>query len=340
VVAAAPAPAMAPAPAAAAAPAPVTGKYEAFGPYKPIQKGVTGGLNAQQEAYLAAFIKRYAARTRESKRLTQEQRARLADPRVASGFRAQWKEIVYPIHIVRSAGSKLWDADGNEYIDILNGFGVTMFGHRPPFVQEAIEKQVREGFEIGPQTPLAGEVASLICEFTGMERATFCNTGSEAVMAAMRLARTVTNKNKVCFFAGDYHGAFDEVLVKAAGKPGSAPRCRPIAPGIPDEKAANVIVLEYGSPASLEIIRAHAHELAAVMVEPVQSRHPNLQPVEFLRELRAITEQSNIALIFDEVVTGFRTHPGGAQALFDIRADMATYGKVIGGGMPVGVLAG
>ena len=335
VVATAPAPTTAPTP---AAPAPA--KYEAFGPYKPINKGVTGGLSAQQEAYLAAFIERYAARTRESKRLTQEQRARLADPRVASGFRAQWKEIVYPIHIVRSEGSKLWDADGNEYIDILNGFGVTMFGHRPPFVQEAIEKQVREGFEIGPQTPLAGEVASMICEFTGMERATFCNTGSEAVMAALRLARTVTNKNKICFFAGDYHGAFDEVLVKAAGKPGGAPRCRPIAPGIPDEKAANVMILEYGSPASLEIIRAHAHELAAVMVEPVQSRHPNLQPVEFLRELRAITAQSNTALIFDEVVTGFRTHPGGAQALFNIRADLATYGKVIGGGLPVGVLAG
>ncbi|HEY6390559.1 MAG TPA: amino acid adenylation domain-containing protein, partial [Bryobacteraceae bacterium] len=247
---------------------------------------------------------------------------------------------VYPISVARSSGSKLWDVDGNEYVDLLNGFGVTMFGHCPDFVREAVEKQLRAGIEIGPQTPYAGQVAELLCEMTGMERATFCNTGSEAVMAAIRLARTVTNKKKIVFFAGDYHGAFDEVLMRAAGKPGGVPRSRPIAPGIPDEQAANVIVLEYGSPASLEIIRAHAHELAAVLVEPVQSRHPSLQPVEFLRELRAITEQSNTALIFDEVVTGFRTHPGGAQAIFGIRADLATYGKVIGGGLPIGVVAG
>ncbi len=315
-------------------------KFESFGPFKPIQKDPASGLSANQSAYLESFIDRYTSRTKESKRLTQLHRGRLADPRVASGFRQQWKELVYPIMIERSRGSKLWDVDGNEYVDILNGFGVTMFGHAPDFVRAAVAEQLERGIEIGPQTPQAGKVADLLCELTGMERATFCNTGSEAVMAAMRLARTVTGKNKIVFFTGDYHGAFDEVLVKAAGRPGGPPRSRPIAPGIPDEKAANVLVLEYGSPASLEIIRAHAHELAAVMVEPIQSRHPNLRPVEFLRELRSITEQSNTALIFDEVVTGFRTHPGGAQALFGIQADLATYGKVIGGGLPIGALAG
>jgi amino acid adenylation domain-containing protein len=320
-------------PAPAGVPAPQ--KFEAFGPYKPVNKGVTGGLSEAQSRYLENFTQRYNNRTKESKRMTQQHRATLADPRVASGFRSQWKDLVYPIHMVRSNGSKMWDVDGNEYIDLLNGFGVTMFGHCPEFVRQAVATQLDLGFEIGPQTPLAGKVAELVCELTGMERATFCNTGSEAVMAAIRLARTVTNKKKVVFFAGDYHGSFDEVLVKAAGK-----RSRPIAPGIPDDNVANIMVLEYGSPAALETIRQHAHELAAVMVEPVQSRHPNLQPIEFLRELRTITEQSNVALIFDEVVTGFRTHPGGAQALFGIRADLASYGKVIGGGMPVGVLAG
>jgi amino acid adenylation domain-containing protein len=319
---------------AAPAQAPKT-EFQAFGPYKPIQKSSGSGLNDKQEKYLTAFTTRYTGRTKESKRLAQAHRQRHADPRVVSGFRAQWKDLVYPISVARSSGSKLWDVDGNKYIDLLNGFGVTMFGHCPDFVREAVEKQLRAGIEIGPQTPYAGQVAELLCEMTGMERAAFCNTGSEAVMAAIRLARTVTNKKKIVFFTGDYHGAFDEVLVRAAGR-----RSRPIAPGILDEQAANVIVLEYGSPASLETIRAHAHELAAVLVEPVQSRHPNLQPVEFLRELRAITEQSNTALIFDEVVTGFRTHPGGAQALFGIRADLATYGKVIGGGLPIGVVAG
>ncbi len=137
-------------------------------------------------------------------------------------------------------------------------------------------------------------------------------------------------------FSGDYHGSFDEVLVKAVGNH----RSMPVAPGIPRESVANMLVLEYGAPESLEIIRQRAEEIAAVLVEPVQSRHPELQPVEFLRELRRITEQSGSALIFDEVVTGFRTHPGGMQAIFGIRADLATYGKVVAGGLPIGVLAG
>ncbi|MGA2183679.1 MAG: amino acid adenylation domain-containing protein [Bryobacteraceae bacterium] len=322
-------------------PKPEAPKFEAFGPYKPPQRTApASGFTARQQEYLDAFIARYTARTRESKRLTQAHRAILADPRVASGFRAQWKDLVYPLTVVRSSGSKLYDADGNEYIDLQNGFGVTMFGHCPSFVREAVEEQLHTGIEIGPQTPYAGKVAELVCELTGMERTAFCNTGSEAVMAALRLARTVSNRKKIAYFTGDYHGTFDEVLLKATGKPGGEPKSRPVAPGIPDEMAANAMVLEYGSPASLEIVRAHAHELAAVLVEPVQSRHPDLQPVEFLRELRAITEQAGVALIFDEVVTGFRTHPGGVQALFGIRADMATYGKVIGGGLPIGVLAG
>ena len=315
-----------------------TPKFESFGPFKPIQK-TAEEFTPQQREYIQAFIERYNRRTQESKRLTQKHRVHLADPRVAAGFRTHWKEIVYPLSIERSAGSKLWDVDGNEYVDLLNGFGVTMFGHRPQFVQDAVARQLFEGFEIGPQTPYAGKVADLLCEMTGMERAAFTNTGSEAVMAALRVARTVTNRKKIVYFAGDYHGMFDEVLVKGANKAGIL-RSRPIAPGIPEEMAANAIVLEYGAPESLEIIRAHAGELAAVLVEPVQSRHPHLVPIEFLRQLRQITQDNEIALIFDEVVTGFRTHPGGAQALFNIRADMATYGKVIGGGLPVGVLAG
>ena len=120
---------------------------------------------------------------------------------------------------------------------------------------------------------------------------------------------------------------------------GSQRRC-PIAPGIPQHIVSEVLVLEYGSPAALEILRAHAHELAAVLVEPVQSRQPDLAPVEFLKEVRRITEENETALIFDELVTGFRVHPGGCQALWGIKADMATYGKVIGGGMPIGALCG
>jgi amino acid adenylation domain-containing protein len=334
VSAAAPTPAMETKP-----PAPAPPEFKPFGPYKPVQKGPSGGLTPQQENYLHALTERYTGRTKESQRLTQAYRQVLADPRAASGFRTLWKEMVYPIVTVRSKGSRLWDVDGNEYIDILNGFGPTMFGHAPDFVTEAVEKQLKDGFEIGPQSPLAGKVAALVCELTGAERATFCNTGSEAVMAAMRVARTVTARQKIVFFAGAYHGTFDEVLVKGIKREG-VPCATPIAPGIPPEKAENVIVLEYGAQESLNYIRQHAGELAAVLVEPVQSRHPKLQPREFLREIREITTQSGTALIFDEVVTGFRVHPGGVQALFDIRADLVTYGKVIGGGLPIGILAG
>jgi amino acid adenylation domain-containing protein len=314
-------------------------EFKPFGPYKPVQRGPVGGLTERQARHLDALIRRYTAKTARSKEATQRRRQILADPRVVAGFRAQWKEMVYPLVTVRSQGSRLWDADGNEYIDILNGFGPIMLGHAPAFVTEAVAAQMREGFEIGPQTLLAGEVAELVCELTGNERVSFCNTGSEAVMAAIRIARTVTGRAKVVFFAGSYHGTFDEVLVKGVRK-GGEQHALPIAPGIPVDKAANVVVLEYGSPESLEYIRRHANELAAVLVEPVQSRHPDLQPVEFLRRVRAITEESGAALIFDEVVTGFRVHPGGVQALFGIRADLATYGKVAGGGLPIGILAG
>lgn len=158
-------------------------------------------------------------------------------------------------------------------------------------------------------------------------------------MAAMRLARTVTGRTRIAYFTGAYHGMFDEVLVRGAWIDGVY-KAQPIAPGIPQSLVENMLVLDYADPASLEILKTHAHELAAVMVEPVQSRAPDLQPAEFMREVRAITRNAGAALIFDEVVTGFRCHPGGAQAYFGIEADLATYGKVVGGGFPIGVVAG
>jgi amino acid adenylation domain-containing protein len=314
-------------------------ELKGYTPFKPLQKSVSGEMTQRQIDHIKQLSGSYTAQTKTSKSKTQESRQHLADPRVVAGFRVQWKELIYPIITNRSKGSHIWDLDGNEYVDILNGFGPIMLGHRPDFVEEAIAKQLHEGFEIGPQTILAGEVAKALCEMTGNERATFCNTGSEAVMAAMRLARTISGKSKVVFFAGDYHGMFDEVLVKGFKRNG-IPQSAPIAPGIPRESVSNMIVLDYGTDESLEWIRSHVNEIAAVLVEPVQSRHPNLQPIEFLHEVRRITEQADVCLIFDEVVTGFRTHPGGCQALFNVRADLATYGKVLAGGMPMGVLAG
>jgi glutamate-1-semialdehyde aminotransferase len=156
------------------------------------------------------------------------------------------------------------------------------------------------------------------------------------VMAAVRIARTVTGRNTVVVFSGSYHGTFDEVVVRA----GRGGKGIPAAPGIMPGVFDDVRVLDYGTPESLEFIRANADDLAAVLVEPVQSRRPEFRPVEFLREVRRITAENGACLIFDEVITGFRASLEGAQGVFGIRADLASYGKVIGGGLPIGVVAG
>ncbi|MFM9424932.1 amino acid adenylation domain-containing protein [Variovorax sp. GrIS 2.14] len=290
----------------------------------------------RQKARLASFIRRYTERTAKSKAFTQANRPVMADPRVVNGFRPATKEMVYQIVVERSKGSQFWDIDGNQYVDVLSGFGMNLFGWQPDFVNDAVRKQLDLGYEIGPQHPLAADVSRTICELTGHDRAALCNTGSEAVMAAIRIARTVTGRNTVVVFTGSYHGTFDEVLVRA----GREAKGMPAAPGIMRGMFGDVRVLDYGTPEALEFIRDNADDLAAVLVEPVQSRRPDFQPRDFLREVRAITEKSKTCLIFDEVITGFRSHLGGCQAIFGIRADLASYGKVIGGGFPVGVVAG
>lgn len=309
---------------------------KAFGAIARIDTAGGAELNPHQRARLDAFIRRYVERTPKSKAYARQHRPHMADPRVVTGFRPLTKEIVYQIVVERSKGPRVWDIDGHEYVDALNGFGTSLFGWQPDFVVEAVKRQIDAGYEIGPMHPLAGEVCRLVCELTGQDRAALCNTGSEAVLGAMRIARTVTGREKIVVFSGSYHGINDEVIVRGTKKLRSVPA----APGILRNTSENVLVLDYGTPETLQVIRERAHELAAVLVEPVQSRRPDFQPVEFLKEVRAITAQAGAALIFDEVITGFRSHPGGAQALFGIRADIATYGKVVGGGYPIGVIAG
>jgi glutamate-1-semialdehyde-2,1-aminomutase len=297
------------------------------------------GTDYRQQRHIETLITRYTKRTKTSKQLAQAYRPVLADIRASTNFSFLIKEMLYPIVGKRSLGSRIWDVDGNEYIDLMMGFGVNLFGHNPPFIKAALEEQLEKGIQLGPQSELAGEVAELICELTGMERVTFSNTGTEAVMTAIRLARTVTDRNKIALFSGSYHGHFDGTLVKAQTTDGN-PQAVPIALGVPPNIAADVLVLDYGNPQSLEVIKAHEPELAAVLVEPVQSSRPDLQPKTFLQQLRQLTKESGIALIFDEMVTGFRIHPGGAQAWFGVEADLATYGKIVGGGMPIGIIAG
>ncbi|KFL51883.1 amino acid adenylation protein [Burkholderia pyrrocinia] len=294
------------------------------------------GLSAVQQEHLEALIVRYTTRTRKSKDSVQASRPVLADSRATVGFRFSTKEMLYPIVGDRAAGSRLWDIDGNEYIDFTMGFGVHLFGHTPDFIQQQVTREWQRPLELGARSSLVGEVAARFARVTGLDRVAFSNTGTEAVMTAMRLARAVTGRDKIVMFTHSYHGHADGTLA-AANAEGVT---ETIAPGVPFGSVENMILLEYGSDAALEAIRGMASTLAAVMVEPVQSRNPSLQPVAFLKELRRITEQAGVALIFDEMITGFRVHPGGSQAMFGIRADLATYGKIIGGGLPLGVIAG
>ncbi|WP_295797382.1 polyketide synthase [Mucilaginibacter sp.] len=306
-----------------------------FGATARIEKQVQG-LSDKQQKFLSDLTKSYNDKTKSSKIYTQEHREHMADPRVVSGFRPLTKEVVYPLVVNRSKGSHVWDIDGNDYIDALNGFGSNFLGYQVDVLKKAVLEQVENGYEIGPQHVLAGDVCELITELTNFDRAALCNTGSEAVLGAMRIARTVTGRSLMVAFSGSYHGINDEVIVRGTKKL----KTIPAAPGIMPEVVQNMLILDYGTDETLRIIQERAHELAAVLVEPVQSRRPEFQPVEFLKKVREITKQSGTCLIFDEVISGFRMHPGGAQAMFGIKADLGTYGKVIGGGMPIGAIAG
>lgn len=295
-------------------------------------------LTDRQRAHLDALTAAYTARTAASKAYAAKHRQVLADSRGSAGFRFSVKEMLYPIVGASAAGSHFRDIDGNDYIDIAMGFGVHLFGHEPAFLREAIAGSLGRGLRLGPQSDLAGEVAERLAALSGQDRVAFLNSGTEAVMTAIRLARTVTGRERIAVFRGSYHGHSDGVLGDAPDD--DAPWAVPIVPGVTRGAVADLLVLDYGSDSALDLIRRHAGALAAVVVEPVQSRHPELQPRAFLHELRALTEAAGCLLIFDEMITGFRIHPGGAQAHFGVKADLVTYGKILGGGLPIGVVAG
>jgi len=311
-------------------------KAQPFGASARISLRAQEPLGESQARWLADFTRRYLARTGRSREFSQKHRARMADPRVVTGFNPQWKDLVYPIVAERSRGATITDLDGNTYIDLLSCFGANLLGYQPPALVEAMHAQLDCGIEVGPQHPLAAEVAERIADFTGHERVAFCNTGSEAVMGAMRIARTVTGRKTIAIFTNSYHGIFDEVIVRGTRQL----RSLAAAPGILASAVENVLVLDYASEESLRVLRERAHELAAIMIEPVQNKLPTLQPHAFVRALREIADAGGCALIFDEVVTGFRLGTGGAQAFYGVRADLCTYGKIIGGGLPLAAIAG
>lgn len=294
----------------------------------------------EQKRYLQTLTAAYSKRTNASQQRREATWPALADARSSQGFFAQmppaakqiWlatKQLRHPIVADRAAGARVWDIDGHEYVDYCLGFGVFLFGHKPVFVDDALRRQLDRGMPIGYQSDRANEVANAVASMTNAERVAFCNTGAEAVMGAVRLARAATKREKIAVFSGSYHGSYTAVLPATN-----------MHHGLSSNQKGDTLVLEYGASRSLELIAENAGELACVIVEPVQARSLHLQPVAFLRELRSLTRDKDIALVFDDILVGFRIHQGGTQAFFDIRADMATFGKVIGGGLPIGVITG
>ncbi|MEU5315963.1 MupA/Atu3671 family FMN-dependent luciferase-like monooxygenase [Streptomyces sp. NPDC021056] len=303
----------------------------------PHDSGMAGAdATDTQRTHAAGLARRLAERTRTSKELAQYRRSVLADSRAVVGFRRSTKETLYPLAARDARGAHLTDVDGNTYTDITMGFGSLLLGHEPSCVTEAVRAHLDGGLRFGPRPVEAGEVAELLAEFTGMERVAFAASGTEANSAAIRLARAATGRDRIVMFRGSYHGHIDTVL----GRPGPGDSAVPVSRGIPDSAVAELIVLEYGSQEALTTIDALGDRIAAVLVEPVQCRNPALRPVAFLRELRELTRRRGIVLLFDEMLTGLRPHPRGAQHHFGVVPDLATYGKALGSGFPVGAIAG
>jgi glutamate-1-semialdehyde 2,1-aminomutase len=246
-----------------------------------------------------------------------------------------------PIFIARAAGSKLYDVDGNEYLDFLSSWGPMILGHNHPAVSEAIRTALEQGTSYGAPTPAELELARLVTQsLPSIEMVRFVSSGTEATMSAVRLARGFTGKKVVVKFDGCYHGHGDTFLVKAGS--GVVTLGIPGSPGVPEEIVRNTISIPYNDVAVLEqTLRDTDLDIACVIVEPVAGNMGVILPAPgFLARLRELTSELGIVLIFDEVITGFRLGLGGAQGLFGITPDLTCLGKIIGGGLPVGAYGG
>lgn len=259
---------------------------------------------------------------------------------VNSPVRACRSVGTYPRFLEKGLGSHVWDVDGNEYIDLICSWGPLILGHCQEDVEKAVADSIRNGLSFGAPTAIEVEMAQLVCEMTGIEMVRMVNSGTEAVMSALRLARGATNRSKIIKFAGCYHGHSDSMLVKAGS--GALTGGAPDSAGVPKEMAGDTLTADYNDLASVRrLLEANPGQVAAVIVEPVAANMGVVPPKPgFLQGLRQLCDEFGALLIFDEVITGFRLAPGGAQEYFGVRADLVTYGKIIGGGMPVGAYGG
>lgn len=246
-----------------------------------------------------------------------------------------------PIFIERGAGSKFYDVDGNEYIDYIGSWGPHLFGHNPPFIKQALSEAFEKGTSFGAPTELEVRMAQLITELVpSVEMVRMVNSGTEATMSAIRAARGYTNKEKFIKFEGCYHGHADYFLIKAGS--GALTLGVPTSPGVTKGNAADTLLADFNNIESVKkLVYANKNNVAAIIIEPIAGNMGVVKADEsFLVELRNLCNEENIVLIFDEVMTGFRVAAGGAQEILGIKPDLTTFGKIIGGGLPVGAFGG
>lgn len=246
-----------------------------------------------------------------------------------------------PRFIARAQGAYMWDADGNRLIDYVGSWGPMVAGHAHPEVVKAVQEAAVDGLSYGAPTEIEITMAEKICSLMpSMEMVRMTSSGTEATMSAIRLARGFTGRNYMVKFEGGYHGHGDSLLVKAGS--GALTFGQPSSPGVPAELAQYTLTLNYNDSVQVrEVFAARGHEIACIIVEPVAGNMNCIPPEPgFLQTLREVCDESGAVLIFDEVMTGFRVALGGAQAVYGVKPDLTTLGKIIGGGMPVGAFGG
>jgi glutamate-1-semialdehyde 2,1-aminomutase len=278
--------------------------------------------------------------TSKSERLF-EKAQRLIPGGVNSPVRAFKSVDRTPVFIQKALGSKMWDVDENEYIDYVGSWGPMILGHAHPAILDAIRTAASDGTSFGAATEREVEMAELICSIMpSVEMVRMVNSGTEATMSAIRLARAFSGKEKIIKFEGCYHGHADSFLIKAGS--GAMTLGVPDSPGVPQAIGSATLNARYNDLSSVErLIEAHQNQIAALIVEPVVGNMGCVPPNKgFLQGLRSLCTEYNIVFILDEVMTGFRVSLGGAQQLYDVKPDITTMGKIIGGGLPVGAYGG